>query len=96
MFNLLQTVVSEQTLVPIGIALAVLAPVCGWLIWLNGRLQKIDGRLASIESSHLETWSYAQMRTWCLQLKEANPTLGLSVPKPDPPTRGESRGYNVA
>lgn len=95
MITILQTVLTEQTLVPIGIALAVLAPVCGWLIWLNGRLQKIDGRLASIENSHLETWSYAQMRTWALQLKEANPSL--TVPKPDPPLRGEARGgYGVA
>lgn len=89
MLAALQTVISEGTLIPLGIACAVLAPVCAWLIWLNGRLASIQSRLATIEGQHHETWSFTQQENWALKLGRANPAL--RVPDPEPSVVGDRR-----
>lgn len=79
------TVINEQTAISLGVALLVVGPVAGGIIWLKGALKDIASRLASIEEQHEETWSYNAMKAWALELRVANPTL--TVPMPEPPLR---------
>jgi hypothetical protein len=79
LLTILQSVITDQTLVPIGIALSLMGSFTVGILWLNGRLQKIDNRLASIESQHGETWTYSQMEAWALRFARQNPLS--SVPE---------------
>lgn len=84
-----QTILSEQTLVSLGTAFGVLAPIAVGFGWLHTKLNKIDNRLEQMEAHGQETWSFPQHEAWALRLQKDNPTINVPEPKP---SRGTRRG----
>lgn len=72
------TVLSGDTLVPLGVALAILSPVALGFVWLQKKLNTMDRRLERIEESTPRRWTIGDMRAWVLAYRILNP--GIKVP----------------
>lgn len=81
MMTLAQTILSEQTLVSLGTALAVLTPIALAFGWLQGKLNKIDNKLEALSNHARETWSFTQQEAWVLRLGKRNPNLDIPEPE---------------
>ena len=73
--SLVQTVLSNDTLVPIGVAAAVMLPLSLGFIWLRDRLLKIDSKLSRLEELQLGAWRLVHMQSWTIKLARDNPAL---------------------
>lgn len=76
-----QSVLSDQTLISLGTAFAVLTPIALGFGWLQGKLNKIDKRLEAMELNGQETWSYSQMEAWVLRFQRQEPNVKIPDPK---------------
>lgn len=77
---------SEKTVVPISIAVAVIAAVLAFHVWLATQLADINNALRVIHGDLGRTWSKVEMSAWAYQLREKNPP-SLIVPDPHTITR---------
>lgn len=69
------TVLSGETLIPLGVAIAILSPVALAFVWLQKKLNTMDRRLERIEESTPRRWTIADMRAWVLAYRILNPTI---------------------
>ena len=76
-----QAILSEQTLISLGTAFAILTPIAFGFGWLQGKLNKIDNKLEKLEAHGMDTWSYSQMEAWTLRLGKDNTELNVPSPK---------------
>lgn len=83
-----QSILSEQTLVTLGTAFAVLAPISAGAAfagrWLFRRFERIDSKLTLLRNGmrrlhheSAETWCAHMMENWAVKLKAHNPTLDV-------------------
>jgi len=72
-----KTVIGKDTLVPLGMVLAI----CSGVVWMISQLDSINYKLQTIDEKIANHWTKQDMENWGLRLKMENPTL--TVPKAD-------------
>lgn len=70
----------ETTLIPLGIAAAIVLFAIGAAWRLSATLTKIELRLASIQHTLDGHWTLKDQLGWAMELKEKNPSM--NVPRP--------------
>ena len=67
--------IDRNTLIPLGVAAAVVTAFIGATVWLQGRLSDIDRRLERIEYKTDASWNQVSMENWALRLARENPQI---------------------
>lgn len=67
--------IDRSTLIPLGVAAAIVTTFIGATWWLQGRLSDIDRRLERIEYKTDASWNQTSMENWALRLARSNPNL---------------------
>ena len=86
------TVLNRDTLIPIGVAIAIVIPIGVGISWLRDgqrdnsyAIEKLRNdmttRFDTLELQNRERWTLWQMRLWAAQLQRDNPTM--KVPEVD-------------
>lgn len=86
------TVLNRDTLVPIGVAIAIVIPIGVGISWLRDgqrdnsyAIEKLRNdmttRFDTLELQNRERWTLWQMRLWAAQLQRDNPAM--HVPEVD-------------
>ena len=70
-----KTIIGKDTLVPLGMVLAI----CSGVVWMISQLDSINYKLKTIDEKIANHWTKQDMENWGLRLKMENPTL--KVPK---------------
>tara|TARA_R110002020_G_scaffold379488_6_gene590778 strand:- start:25000 stop:25239 length:240 start_codon:yes stop_codon:yes gene_type:complete len=70
-------VLSKETLMPLGMVIAL----CGGVVWISTQLSKIHYKLDELETSLEDQWTKRDMENWGLKLKLENPNI--QIPKVD-------------
>tara|TARA_R110000824_G_scaffold40353_22_gene121143 strand:- start:807 stop:1058 length:252 start_codon:yes stop_codon:yes gene_type:complete len=70
-------VIGKDTLVPLGMVLAI----CSGVVWMISQLDSIHYKLKTIDEKMINHWTTQNMENWGLKLKMLNPNLTI----PDPP-----------
>ena len=78
-------VINRDTMIPIGVALALLTPLALGTGWLFRTLDSIDRRLERIEVDGKNAVMHDRFENWALRLSLSNPTIHV------PPIDGDSR-----
>ena len=68
---------SKETLMPLGMVVAL----CGGVVWISTQLSGINYKLDMLEEKLEDNWTRRDMENWGLKLKLENPDLG--IPKLD-------------
>lgn len=82
------SIINRETLIPIGVAIAIVVPIGLGISWLRDgqrdnsaaieTLRKdMTQRFNTLESQSTERWTLWQMRLWTAQLQRDNPTLKI-------------------
>jgi len=69
----LKNVISQKTLLPIGLVAAIM----GGVLWINSTLMDIDYKLQTIELKLENSFTKTEMENWSLRLKMANSELEI-------------------
>ena len=77
MTNDKRTVIGKDTLVPLGVVVAI----CSGVIWMISQLESIHYKLVTIDEKMVNHWTKQDMENWGLRLKMENPDL--KIPKAD-------------
>ena len=72
-----KTIIGKDTLVPLGMVLAI----CSGVVWMISQLDSINYKLQTIDEKIANHWTKQDMENWGLRLKMENPAL--RVPKAD-------------
>lgn len=72
-----RVVLSRDTLLPVGVVIAIVATLFSGYVWLQGQFQGIYKRLDRIDAQAADRWSETDMRLWVLELARMNPQLRL-------------------
>ena len=72
-----KVIIGKETLVPLGMVLAI----CSGVVWMISQLDSINYKLQTIDEKIANHWTKQDMENWGLRLKMENPTL--TVPKVD-------------
>lgn len=72
-----KTIISKETLLPVGFAIAL----CAGAVWMSTQLNNINYKLDSLEEKLEDQWTKRDMTNWALNLKLQNPNLELPVIK---------------
>ena len=70
-----KTIIGKDTLVPLGMVLAI----CSGVVWMISQLDAIHYKLQTIDEKMIDHWTKQDMENWSLRLKMENPTI--TVPK---------------
>lgn len=77
-------IISQNALLPIGAAIAIMIGGISSAVWLNGTLlnigYKLDGlvsRMDRLEGAGGDRWTGTDMRNWVAILQARNPTLAI-------------------
>ena len=62
---------SKDTLIPLGMVIAL----CGGVVWISTQLNNINYKLDALESSLEDQWTKRDMENWGLKLKLGNPNI---------------------
>jgi len=62
---------SKDTLIPLGMVIAL----CGRVVWISTQLNHINYKLDALESSLEDQWTKRDMENWGLKLKLGNPNI---------------------
>ena len=68
-----KTILSKETLMPLGMVIAL----CGGVVWISNQLSMIHNKLDLLESSLEEQWTKRDMENWGLKLKLENPEIKI-------------------
>lgn len=68
---------SKETLMPLGMVIAL----CGGVVWISTQLSGINYKLDMLEEKLEDNWTRRDMENWGLKLKLENPDL--DIPKLD-------------
>lgn len=82
----------KDTLIPMGVAAAMMVSLCGGAVWLNMSLAQlqyqtellrrdISSLSERISSNAQDRWRRTDMRAWARLLQATNPAL--KIPEPD-------------
>ncbi|MAO21681.1 MAG: hypothetical protein CMJ25_13095 [Phycisphaerae bacterium] len=69
--------ISKDTLMPLGLVIAI----CGGVLWISTQLSGINYKLDMLETKLQDQWTNRDMVNWGLRLKMGNPEL--SIPEID-------------
>jgi len=67
--------ISKETLMPLGMVVAL----CGGVVWISSQLSGINYKLDMLESSLEDQWTQRDMENWGLKLKLENPEITIPV-----------------
>jgi hypothetical protein len=79
---------TRETLVPIGLVVAVVIAITTGAVWLNSTLQSLDFQLTALqnkvdsiqqqlEAASFDRWTGRDMKLWTELLKAKNPNLEI-------------------
>jgi len=66
---------SKETLMPLGMVIAL----CGGVVWISTQLSGINYKLDMLEEKLEDNWTRRDMENWGLKLKLENPEI--QIPK---------------
>ena len=69
----LKNVISQKTLLPVGLVAAIM----GGVLWINSTLMDIDFKLQTIELKLENSFTKTEMENWSLRLQMANSELEI-------------------
>ena len=65
--------ISKDTLMPLGLVIAI----CGGVLWISTQLSGINYKLDMLETKLQDQWTNRDMVNWGLRLKMGNPELSI-------------------
>ena len=65
--------ISKDTLMPLGMVIAL----CGGVIWISTQLSGINYKLDMLETKLQDQWTTRDMVNWGLRLKMGNPEIAI-------------------
>ena len=68
-----KTFITKDTLIPLGMVLAL----CGGVVWISTQLTNINYKLDMLEGKLEDQWTKRDMENWGLKLKMGNPELQI-------------------
>tara|TARA_R110000824_G_scaffold161134_3_gene336293 strand:+ start:4144 stop:4383 length:240 start_codon:yes stop_codon:yes gene_type:complete len=68
---------SKDTLVPLGMVIAL----CGGVVWISTQLSGINYKLDMLEEKLEDNWTRRDMENWGLKLKMENPQIVIPLLK---------------
>jgi hypothetical protein len=77
MTEIKKTILTKETLMPLGMVLAL----CGGVVWISTQLTNINHKLDSLEEKLEDQWTYRDMENWGLKLKLENPDITIPTLK---------------
>ena len=66
-----KTLITKDTLMPLGMVLAL----CGGVVWISTQLTNINYKLDTLEEKLEDNWTRRDMENWGLKLKLENPDV---------------------
>ena len=66
-----RTTLTKDTLMPLGLVIAL----CGGVVWISSQLNNINFKLDALESNLEDQWTKRDMENWGLKLKLDNPSI---------------------
>ena len=66
-----KTVFGKDTLMPLGMVVAL----CGGVVWISTQLSGINYKLDMLEDKLEDQWTYRDMENWGLKLQMGNPEI---------------------
>jgi len=79
MTNDKKTVIGKDTLIPLGMVIAI----CSGVVWMISQLDSINYKLEIIDEKMINHWTTQDMENWGLRLKMENPELKIPVVNKD-------------
>ena len=70
-----KTFITKDTLMPLGMVIAL----CGGVVWISTQLNGINYKLDMLEGKLEDQWTRRDMENWGLKLKMGNPDI--TIPK---------------
>ena len=68
-----KTILTKETLMPLGMVIAL----CGGVVWISTQLNNINYKLDSLEEKLEDQWTHRDMENWGLKLKLENPNIKI-------------------
>ena len=68
-----KTLITKDTLMPLGMVLAL----CGGVVWISTQLTNINYKLDMLEGKLEDQWTKRDMENWGLKLKMGNPDITI-------------------
>ncbi len=65
--------ISKDTLMPLGLVIAI----CGGVLWISTQLSGINYKLDMLETKLQDQWTTRDMVNWGLRLKMGNPDIAI-------------------
>jgi hypothetical protein len=65
--------ISKDTLMPLGMVIAL----CGGVLWISTQLSGINYKLDMLETKLQDQWTTRDMVNWGLRLKMGNPDIAI-------------------
>tara|TARA_R110000824_G_scaffold171977_1_gene349692 strand:- start:363 stop:602 length:240 start_codon:yes stop_codon:yes gene_type:complete len=65
--------ISKDTLMPLGMVIAL----CGGVLWISTQLSGINYKLDMLETKLQDQWTTRDMVNWGLRLKMGNPEIAV-------------------
>ncbi len=65
--------ISKDTLMPLGLVIAI----CGGVLWISTQLSGINYKLDMLETKLQDQWTTRDMVNWGLRLKMGNPEIAI-------------------
>ena len=66
-----KTLITKDTLMPLGMVIAL----CGGVIWISTQLSGINYKLDMLEGKLEDQWTSRDMENWGLKLQMGNPEI---------------------
>lgn len=66
-----KTLITKDTLMPLGMVIAI----CGGVIWISTQLSGINYKLDMLEGKLEDQWTSRDMENWGLKLQMGNPEI---------------------
>jgi len=79
MTNDKKVIFSKETLMPLGMVIAL----CSGVVWISSQLNQINYKLETLEQKLEDQWTSRDMENWGLKLKMKNPDIVI----PDLPSK---------
>ena len=68
-----KTFITKDTLMPLGMVIAL----CGGVVWISTQLNGINYKLDMLEGKLEDQWTRRDMENWGLKLKMGNPDITI-------------------
>jgi len=68
-----KTLLGKDTLMPLGMVIAL----CGGVVWISTQLNGINHKLDMLEEKLEDQWTRRDMENWGLKLKLNNPEISI-------------------